>query len=191
MITLNLNDYKEIIKPKMSESRYIHSVNVAKQAKHLANIYGVDEEKALIAGLLHDIAKEMPKEEQLQIMTKGGIILDEIQQRALKLWHGICGSVYVRDVLGIDDEDIINAIRYHTTGRANMSMLEKIIFIADFTSDERDFKGVTKMRKLADKSIDDAMLYGFRFTFYDLSKRKLAIHPDELNCYNEIVLNTL
>lgn len=185
---MNFNEYKEIIKPKMSEKRYIHSVNVAKQAKHLAKIYGVEEEKALTAGILHDIAKEMPTEEQLQIITNSGIILDNIQQRAMKLWHSITGSIYVKEVLGIEDEDIINAIRFHTTGRANMSMLEKIIFIADFTSAERDFKGVATMRKKADKNLDDAMLYGFKFTFCDLTKRNLAIHPDELNCYNEIIL---
>lgn len=191
MIFVGIDDYKKLIKTKMGDYRYTHSVNVSKEAKKLAKIYGADEEKAALAGILHDITKEMPKEEQLQIITDSGIILDVIQKDAPKLWHGISGSVYVKYNLNIDDEDILNAIRYHTTGRAGMSLLEKIIFVADFTSQERTYKGVSTMRKKSRKSLDEAMLYGFKFTFSDLSKRELAIHPDELACYNEIVLSKL
>lgn len=185
---LNINEYKKIIKSKMGDYRYTHSVNVSEEAVRLAKKYGADEEKAAVAGILHDITKELPKEEQLQIMSDGGIILDDIQKEAPKLWHGISGSIYVRNKLEIDDEDILNAIRYHTTGRAGMSLLEKVIFIADFTSRERDYSGVSTMRKKAKKSLESAMLYGFQFTFKDLTKRELSIHPDELACYNEIVM---
>lgn len=188
---MSIAEYKKIIKSIMSENRYNHCVNVSKEAVKLAKRYGGDEEKAAIAGILHDITKEMPKEEQLQIMLESGIILDDIQKNAPKLWHGISGSVYIKNHLDIDDEDILNAICYHTTGRAGMSLLEKIIFVADFTSEERTYKGVATMRKKSRKSLEDAMLYGFKFTFSDLSSRELAIHPDELACYNEIVLNNL
>lgn len=175
----------------MGEYRFTHSVNVSKEAKNLAKIYGADEEKAELAGMLHDITKELPRQEQLKIITDSGIILDDVQENAPKLWHGISGSLYVKDNLNICDEDILNAIRYHTTGRAGMSLLEKIIFVADFTSQERTYKGVSTMRKKSRKSLDEAMLYGFKFTFTDLSKRELAIHPDELACYNEIVMSNL
>ncbi|MCQ2513528.1 MAG: bis(5'-nucleosyl)-tetraphosphatase (symmetrical) YqeK [Ruminococcus sp.] len=188
---LSVNEYKKIIKARMGDYRYTHSVNVSKEARKLAKLYGADEEKAAIAGILHDITKETPKDEQLQIILDGGIILDSIQMNAPKLWHSISGSVYVQKELGIEDEDILNAIKYHTTGRAGMTLLEKIIFIADFTSEERDYKGVSTMRKKSRKSLEEAMLYGFKFTFSDLSKRELAIHPDELHCYNEIVLQNL
>ena len=173
----------------MSDYRYTHSVNVSKEAVRLAKKYGADVDKAALAGILHDITKEAPKEEQLQIMTDGGIILDNVQKNSSKLWHGISGSVYIRDVLNITDEDILNAVRYHTTGRAGMSLLEKIIFIADFTSAERDYNGVKTMRKKADKALENAMLYGLQFTLKDLSKRAMIIHPDALACYNEIVIN--
>ena len=186
---MSIAEYKKIIKSMMSENRYNHCVNVSKEAVKLAKRYGGDEEKAAVAGILHDITKEMPKEEQLQIMLDSGIILDDIQKKAPKLWHGISGSVYIKKHFGIEDEDILNAICYHTTGRAGMSLLEKIIFVADFTSEERTYKGVATMRKKSRKSLEDAMLYGFKFTFSDLSSRELAIHPDELACYNEIVLN--
>lgn len=188
---MELDEYKKLIKTKMSDYRFTHSVNVSKEAKKLAKLYGADERKAEVAGILHDITKEIPKEEQLQIITDSGIILDDVQKKAPKLWHGISGSVYVREKLNIDDEDILNAIRYHTTGRAGMSLLEKIIFVADFTSAERTYKGVSTMRKKSRKSLESAMLYGFKFTFSDLSKRELAIHPDEVFCYNEIVLSNL
>lgn len=188
---MNLNDYKKIIKEKMGDFRYEHSVNVSKEAKKLARLYGEDEEKAQLAGVLHDITKEMPKEVQLQIIADSGIILDNVQKNAPKLWHGISGSIYVQQNLCINDEDILNAIRYHTTGRANMSLLEKIIFIADFTSEERTYSGVATMRKKSRKSLDEAMLYAYKFTFKDLSKREIAIHPDEVACYNDIVLQKL
>lgn len=175
----------------MGDFRYEHSVNVSKEAKKLARLYGANEEKAQLAGILHDITKEMPKEEQLQIIVDSGIILDNVQKNAPKLWHGISGSIYVQQNLCIDDEDILNAIRYHTTGRANMSLLEKIIFIADFTSEERTYSGVATMRKKSRKSLDEAMLYAYKFTFKDLSKREIAIHPDEVACYNDIILQKL
>ncbi len=186
---MNIEEYKKIIKPMMSEQRYNHCINVSKEAVKLAKRYGGDETKAELAGVLHDITKELPKEEQLQIISESGIILDETQKNAPKLWHSISGSAYVNNKLNINDADIINAIRYHTTGRAGMSLLEKIIFIADYTSAERTYKGVKTMRKKSRKSLEEAMLYGFKFTFCDLASRELAIHPDELFCYNEIVSN--
>lgn len=188
---MNLDEYKNLIKSKMSDHRFVHSVNVSKEARKLAKIYGADAEKAAIAGILHDITKEMPVEEQLKIITDSGIILDNVQKNAPKLWHGISGSIYIKENLDINDADILNSIRYHTTGRAGMSLLEKIIFVADFTSQERTYKGVSTMRKKSRKTLDEAMLYGFKFTFSDLSKRELAIHPDELACYNEIVLSNI
>ena len=172
MSALNISDYKKIIRERMGDYRFSHSVNVAKEAKKLAKHYGADEKK----------------EQQLQIIIDSGIILDNVQLHAPKLWHEMSGSIVVRDELGIDDEDILNAIRYHTTGRAGMSLLEKVIFTADFTSEERTYSGVATMRKKSKKSLEEAMLYGYQFTFKDLSKRQLAIHPDEVACYNEIVL---
>lgn len=186
---MNTVDYIEIIKPLMGEKRFTHSVNVAKEAVSLAEKYGGDTHKAYTAGILHDITKELSPEKQLQIIRDGDIILDNIQLNAPKLWHGISGSVYVRLKLGINDADIINAIRFHTTGRAGMSLLEKIIFVADFISEERTYSGVEVMREKAKSSLESAMIYGYQFTFTDLSSRELAIHPDEVNCYNELIMN--
>lgn len=181
-------DYKKIIREKMGDYRYDHSCNVAAEAVFLAKLYGCDEEKAYTAGILHDITKEIPKDEQLQIISDGGIILDDVQKNAPKLWHSISGSVYVRDFLGITDTDIINAVRYHTTGRAGMSLLEKIIYTADYTSKERNYNGADIMREKSRKSLGEAMLFSCQFTLRHLSEQQAAIHPDQLFCYNELVL---
>lgn len=185
---MDINYLKSLIKPRMGEYRYIHSVNVSKKAVELAQIYGGDTEKAMIAGMLHDITKETPVEEQLKIITEGGIILDDVEKNSSKLWHPISGSVYIRDTVGITDSDIINAVRFHTTGRAGMSLLEKIIFVADFTGDERNYNGVDIMREKSLRSLEEAMLYGLQFTINDLSKRMMTIHPNALACYNELIL---
>ena len=185
---MDINYLKSLIKPRMGEYRYIHSVNVSKKAVELAQKYGCDIEKAMIAGMLHDITKETPAKEQLKIIAEGGIILDDVEKSSSKLWHPISGSVYIRDTVGITDSDIINAVRFHTTGRAGMSLLEKIIFVADFTGDERSYNGVDIMREKSLRSLEEAMLYGLQFTINDLSKRMMTIHPNALACYNELIL---
>lgn len=188
---LTFEDYQSLIKGRMSEKRFIHSVNMAEAAAALAKRYGADPEKARVAGILHDITKETPREEQLQILGDNAIILDDIQKITPKLWHSITGSVYVKQHLGITDIDILNAIRYHTSGRPNMSLLEKIIFIADFIGAERDYDGVDVMREKAQRSLEEAMEFGLSYTICDLAQRKLPIHRDALEAYNNIVANRL
>lgn len=183
---MDINYYVNLIKGRMGERRFIHSVNVAKAAVKLAEIYGADTEKAELAGILHDACKEIPKDEMLQIISSGGIILDATEKASSKLWHALAGSVYARQ-LGIDDDDIVNSIKYHTTGRAGMSLLEKIIFTADFISDERDYNGVEIMRKKAYNNLEDAMLFGLQFTITNLAERKLPIHSNAIDCYNDIL----
>ena len=185
----NINVYYELAKNTLSERRYIHSRNVAAAAVRLAKKYGEDVQKAETAGILHDITKELKYENQLQIVESGGIILDDVCKKSPQLLHAVTGMVYCRDTLGITDTDILNAIKHHTTARANMSLLEKIIFIADFISDERDYPDVDVMRAECEKSLEDGMLYGLGFVIPDLVARKRAIHPDALAAYNELVLN--
>ncbi|MBR3972020.1 MAG: bis(5'-nucleosyl)-tetraphosphatase (symmetrical) YqeK [Ruminococcus sp.] len=184
-----INDYYILAQNTLSERRYTHSANVAKAAVRLAKKYGEDCEKAEIAGILHDITKELKYENQLQMVESGGIILDDVCKKSPQLLHAVTGMIYCRDVLGITDEDILNSIRYHTTARASMSLLEKILFIADFISDERDYPDVEIMRAECEKSLEDGMAYGLGFVIPDLVIRRRAIHPDALAAYNELVLN--
>lgn len=187
---MKLSEYREIIRPRLSDYRYRHCVNVAQQARHLAGLYGADPQKAETAGILHDIMKDTDPEEQLSVIQEAGIMLSEVEKSSHKLWHAISGAAFVKMRLGIVDEDILKAIRYHTTGRAGMSLLEKIIFIADFTSAERDFDGAAELKKLVEKDLRQAILEGLCYTIRDLAGRRKTIHPDALAAYNEILLHS-
>lgn len=186
---MKLSEYKEMIRPRLSDYRYRHSVNVAAQAKHLAKLYGADPEKAETAGILHDIMKDTDPEEQLKVMKSCGMVLTEEEQSSYKLWHAMSGAAFVKAYLNITDPDILNAIRYHTTGRAGMSLLEKIVFIADFTSAERDFDGADALKKLVEKDLNGAIMEGLTYTICDLAKRRKVIHPDAIAAYNDMLLH--
>ncbi|MBQ1388453.1 MAG: nicotinate (nicotinamide) nucleotide adenylyltransferase [Clostridia bacterium] len=188
---INYPRFHKVLKSRMGEKRYIHSCNVALEAVRLAELHGADKEKAKLAGLLHDVTKETPHDEQLALMRRLDVPLDELTLLCPKLWHAISGAAFVRHIIGIEDDDIFNAIRYHTSGRAGMSVLEKCIFIADFTSAERNYNGVAKMRELADKSLDSAILFGVSFSIADLAGKNSAIDPNAIACYNEVVLNKM
>lgn len=185
------NEFKEILKNRLTEKRYIHSLNVADSAKMLAKLYSYDEEIAYTAGLIHDCCKDTPAGLQLSYMLENGVELSEYELGVAKLYHSICGSVFVKKEFGIDNQDIINAVRYHTTGRRDMSLLEKIIFIADFISAERDYDGVEIMREKAVKSLDEAIVEGLSFTIKDLIDRGLIVHPDTLDAYNDAIRNLI
>lgn len=178
---------KALLKERLDEYRYNHSLGVADAARELAKIYGEDEEKAYFAGLLHDITKNTSKEEQLQIIENGGIILNSEEKNNPKLWHAISGSVFIRDELEITDEEIISAVRYHTTGKSSMTVFEKIIYIADFISAERSFPGVEYMRELAGESLDKAAMYAVDFCIPDLVSKRQVLHLDSVRLYNELI----
>ena len=180
--------YTQHIRERLSDYRFRHSVNVSKESVRLAERYGGDVEKAELAGLLHDVMKDAGKKEQLAIIEKYGVKLNEVEQQAPKLWHAIAGAVYVKKVLRIRDKDIVNAVRYHTTARAGMTLLEKIVFIADYTSEDRDYKGVEKMRKASNVSLEYAMEEALAFDIEERADEHTAIHPDTFAAYNEIML---
>lgn len=182
-------DYKAIVQPFLSEKRMYHSECVAAEAERLAKAYGADPEKAWIAGILHDIMKEVPPAEQLKRMDEFGIILTELERGAQKLWHAILGAAYIQQVLHIDDPDIVDPVLYHTTARAEMTLLEKIIFMADYISADRTFEGVEELRQAAYADLDHAVLLGCGYTIQDLSARYLAIHPNTMAAYNWCVMN--
>ncbi len=175
------------IRERLSDFRYKHSLAVAESAAELAVKYGWDREKAYLAGLSHDVLKEMSKEEFTEFFRNENISLSLLEKSAPKLWHAIAGARYIEKVYGFDEE-IISAVRYHTTGKENMTVGEKILFVADFISEDRDYRGVEDMRKRAEVSLEYAMEEGLRFTIYELSENCRPIHPDTVACYNEILL---
>ena len=183
-------EHKRMLREKLDDFRFYHSLCVAESAKFLALEYGIDEEKAYFAGLLHDVMKNATKEEMLQMIKKGDIILTHTEENNAKLWHSIAGSVFVKTELGIDDEEITSSIRYHTTGKAGMTTFEKVIYIADYISADRNYPDVETMRFLSvTKTLEDAALYSLQFTLKNLSEKKQVIHKDSLEFYNELVIN--
>lgn len=187
----SIEQYKELLKSRLSDYRYHHSLCVADSAVELAKRYGADCDKALVAGLLHDITKEASAEEHSELFRLAGVKLTELERVNHKLWHAMSGAAYMKEKLNITDEEILDAVRYHTTARAGMSLLEKVIYIADFISADRDYDDVDIVRKLAEKSIEDTMFYTQRYSINELVFKGGCIHPDSVACYNEIVLDKI
>lgn len=181
--------YKDLLRKRLKPKRFVHSLNVADAARMLAQKYGADEEKAYVAGLLHDITKNETEEKQLQIFADNDIILSDVEKSNPKLWHAMSAPPVLKNELGIDDPDILGAVRCHTTGKAGMTLLETVIYIADYISVERDYPDADVMRTLSTQSLEAAALYSLQYTFGSLSKKKLPIHPDSLAFYNELVIN--
>lgn len=175
---LGEEELKALVKSLVNSHRYEHSLNVAKRAEHLAKKYGADPEKAYFAGLVHDICKGMSGEEQLALMAQGGIVPDEDMLKSPAVWHSAAGSVYIQKQLAVADLDIINAVRYHTTGRAGMSLLEKVIYIADLTSDDRSYPDAAYVRRLGEISLEQCMAFSCRWIENDVKSRGLPPGKD-------------
>lgn len=170
----------------LTPKRFKHTQGVAEESAKLANLYGANVEKAYIAGLLHDCAKCIPTDEKLKYCKKYDVKLDDILENNPDLTHSFLGAKIAEKEYGIEDNDILNAIAYHTTGRADMSLLEKIVYIADFIEPNRNyFEGLDEIRKLAYIDIDKTMVEILRKTIvYNKNK---TIHPlsyDALYFYN-------
>ena len=183
---MNFEKYKQIIREKLDDYRFNHSLCVAEEAVRLSKLYGANQKNAYLAGLLHDITKNFSADEHLKIFEMFDIILTESEKSSEKLWHAISGSAYAKNELNITNLDVINAIRYHTTARENMSLLEKIVYLADFTSTDRNYPDVNVMRNLVDISIEKAMQYSLSYTINSLKEKGLMPHPDTIAAYNEI-----
>ena len=180
--------YRKLLRAKLGDYRLRHSFCVADAARTLAERYGADPEKAYFAGLLHDVMKDTPCDGQRQMIEDGGTVLTDAERGNPKLWHAMAGEAYLRTQLHVADADVLNAVRYHTTGRAGMSLLEKILYVADYLSADRQYDGVDRMRRLAESSLEEAMLFGQSFTISDLAQKEQIIHPDSVDCYNEICM---
>lgn len=176
-----------VIGRTLGKDRRYHSVCVAKQAVHLARLYGVDPEKAEIAGLLHDVMKEFPKAQTLAEFQRRGITLDAITVSEPQLWHAVLGEAYIRQELGEQDPELLRAVRYHTTGCAGMSVLEEIIYLADFTSSDRQYPDAEKMRGIVDQNLDAAFREALRYTIITFADKRRPLHPDSLAAYNEVL----
>lgn len=188
-------DYKEmekILKEMLPQRRLKHSLNVSKCALKLSEIYKCDKEKAEIAGLVHDCAKYFTDEQIEHCVKKFNIELDPLEENNIALSHSIIGSYVAREVFNIDDEEILNAIKYHTTGRENMSLLEKIIYMADLIEEERKFPKVEELRDLTyGGKLEEALIMSFNNTIKFVIDNNQLIHPRTVKARNYILSKML
>lgn len=183
--------YKEYLKANLSKKRYSHSLNVADSAVELAKLYGEDEDKALVAGLLHDVAKELPAEKQREYVLNSSLNADEVETKTHALFHAIAGAEIARRVFGIEDKDILLAIRWHTVAAGDMSRLAAIVYLADLISADRDYKDVKRMRKLAVGGLEKAMLEALKFSITDSVEKGNTIPVSTLQAYNRFLNEAL
>ncbi len=179
-----LGEYRLLLKEKLDEKRIYHSECVSECAAELAVRYGADPEKARLAGLMHDIMKNATEEEHFRYMKNPSSL--EIMNH--KVWHQISAENYLSENGIITDKEILSAIRWHTTGRAGMSLLEKIVYIADFISADRNYNDVEIVRALARESLEKAILYTSRYTISKLSSNDMLLHPATVDCYNDMLM---
>ena len=152
-----------------------HVLGTEQEAVRLAERYGADVTKARIAALLHDCTKKLDMDEQLALCKKYHIPLDELERKALKLLHSKTGAAIARDVFAVDD-DVYNAILYHTTGKPDMTLLEKIIYLADYIEPSRDFPGVNDLRACVYENLDRGMLMGLEMTIDEMTEMGNPVH---------------
>ena len=182
------NKIKEYIKVHLTVDRYNHTLGVMKTSEELAVRYGVDPAKARIAGLCHDCSKNFYASDLISKAKVSGEVISSVYYKSPQLLHGIVGAYIAKELFHINDEDILNAIKYHTTGRENMSTLEKIVYIADCIEPARSFKGVNELRELAYNDLDKALIKSFEDTILYIIARGSIIHIDTIKARNYLLL---
>ncbi|KXG77040.1 bis(5'-nucleosyl)-tetraphosphatase (symmetrical) YqeK [Thermotalea metallivorans] len=186
---VDLEQIHGILKERLRESRYVHSLGVQKTAVELAKRYHAPVEKASIAGLVHDCAKGYNKAELLNYAAQFGIILDNVTRKQEELLHAVVGAELAKREFQIEDEEILNAIRFHTTGRANMTLLDKIIYLADYIEPNRKFQGVEALRQQALSDLDKATFMAVNQTIAYIIFQNKLIHHDTISARNSLLMD--
>lgn len=185
MGTYNLLKMQKKLKKYVDEDRYVHTLGVMYTAAALAMRYGEDLEKAQVAGLLHDCAKCIPNEKKLKLCRQNEIPISEVEEKSPFLLHAVLGAYLAREKYEIKDQDILNAIACHTTGKPDMSLLEKIIFIADYIEPMRSkAENLPLIRRLAFEDLDQAVYITLRDTLLYLEKEKSCLDNQTIIAYN-------
>ncbi len=187
---LSIDEIKEKLKLCLSEERYLHSVGTMEKAMELAQEFNLDVEKAQVAGLLHDCAKCLPDLE----LQKFSNMFDDCEKISVKTWHAPVGAFIAKNEYGVNDDEILSAIRWHTIGKKNMTDFEKIIFLADKIEHRtRELKYREKIEKTLEKThnLNNAMLKSFKLTIKSLLKRKLPICFQTVDVYNDLLTKIL
>lgn len=186
-----MKTYEEIkrsVENMLDNKRFRHSLNVEKEAERLGTLYGADINKCRIAAIAHDCAKKYSDEQLILSAKKFSISIDSIQALFPQLLHGPVASMICKQEFEIDDVDILNAVYYHTTGRSNMSILEKIIYIADVIEESRTFQGIDQIRKKVFEDINSALVLSCSHTLKYIIDNNYLIHPLTIECRNNLII---
>lgn len=187
---LSIEEIKLYLKENLVDKRYTHTLGVADTAKKLAKLNGISEEVAEIAGLAHDVAKNLSKVRMKELMEENNIVLSEVEEKNANLWHSIIAHIEAKDKLKIEDEEILDAIRWHTTGKESMSVLAKIIYIADMIEPGRNFEGVEDIRKITFEDLDRGVYYGLTRSIEFLLTKNLLIDENTIKARNHFLFDT-
>ncbi|MEG1432924.1 bis(5'-nucleosyl)-tetraphosphatase (symmetrical) YqeK [Eubacterium sp.] len=179
------------LKGELKPKRYEHTLNVVKSAELLAARYPCDLDQARLAALLHDCAKNYSGEKLLSVAASAHMEVDAITRMEPQLLHGPVGAVVAQRDYGITETAVLSAIHYHTTGRVGMSTLEKIIYLADFIEEDRNYPGVEKLRVCAMEDLDRAMILAFSNTIRYIASIGGLIHPSTVDARNSLVLEQM
>lgn len=177
-------NFEKWLSERLTEKRYRHSLAVRERAFFLAGLYGENEEKAALAGLLHDCCKCLSRNEQLKIIKSRGIIFDDFMLAHPQLWHGTAASIVVEDELGIRDTEVISAIRLHSTGAKGMTRFDMIVYLADLTSADRQYHDIQTIRDLSEQSLEKGMTYCLKHIIRMLLAGGSPIVRDTWEAYN-------
>ncbi|WP_291648771.1 bis(5'-nucleosyl)-tetraphosphatase (symmetrical) YqeK [Clostridium sp.] len=186
---LSKEEMKSYLKEHLTESRYNHTLGVVETAMRLAEINKVDKDKAEIAALAHDIAKNMTIYELRDIINRNSINLSYDEEKTPELWHSIVSPILGREIFKIEDEEILSAMRWHTTGKEDMSKLDKIIYMADMIEPGRNFHGVDLIRKESFADLDKGLLQGLTHTIKYLLNKGFPIDINSIKARNYLLLN--
>lgn len=183
---MTITEAKKLAKSMLSPERYAHTANVAALCGELAVRYGADPTRAQLAGWLHDICKEWPREALLQEAAQDAIMGRWFAGHTPAAWHGGAAAAFLRRQHAFGDEEILQAIACHTTGKSGMSLLDKILYLADAASEERQYPGAEKIRRLADKDLDAAVAQAMRCTLAHLTKQGKTVDASTLQALRDL-----
>ncbi|MGX7109521.1 bis(5'-nucleosyl)-tetraphosphatase (symmetrical) YqeK [Facklamia miroungae] len=183
LINMSRQELINQLDKRLSKSRFNHVMRVEKKALELAELYGADIEKTSIVALMHDYAKEIDANTML-LLAKEFWSDDRLDEANEGIWHGFAAAQILKRDLACQDEEVIQAVAAHTTGWHQMSQIAKILYIADYTEEGRDFKGVNKVRKLSLIDLDKACLLKMRMTVKRLMKKQEYLFPLQIEVYN-------
>ncbi|MCK3936747.1 HD domain-containing protein [Streptococcus suis] len=185
-LTFDRQALLEKIRVAMKPARFQHVLGVEEVALALADQYGCDPKKASLAALLHDYAKEVEDQVFLDLIAKYDLDRDLLNWDN-NIWHGVVGAYKIAEDFGLKDEEIFQAIQRHTIGAGQMTLLDKVLYVADYIEPNRDFPGVDEARRIARESLDKAVAYETAQTISYLAKKGIPIYPQTLETYNGYV----